>query len=224
MLRRMLITGLAAGVAAGLLITLVQQIRVAPLIAEAERYELAGLAEKPAAGNSRNSARDGFRDSPLGRLMVTAAVNMLIAVGFGLLLAAAFSLHGREPSLARGMVWGVAGYVVFVAAPALGLPPELPGTPAAGVQARQIWWLGTVAAALVGLCLIFLTHRLWLRFLGGFLATLPHALGAPHPPELAPPPYPEGLGTEFVLASLATSLIFWLLLGAFSGWLYRRLG
>ena len=67
-------------------------------------------------------------------------------------------------------------------------------------------------------------HRLWLSFVGGFIAALPHALGAPHPPELTPLPYPEGLGTEFVFASLATSLIFWLMLGTFSGWLYRRLG
>ena len=219
MLRKMLITALAAGVAAGLLLTLVQQVRVTPLIHLAERYE-------PAARGSTSDDSETqltFLQTAAGRLFVAAAANVLAGVGFGLLLAAAFALHGRETSFYRGVIWGIAGYTAFVAAPALGLPPQLPGAPAAELQARQLWWLGTAGATLAALTLIFLSRRLWLAFIGGFLAALPHAIGAPHPGPGAPSPFPEGLTTEFIFASLATNLVFWLILGGAAGWLYHRL-
>lgn len=268
MLRRLLITALAAGVAAGLLLTLVQQLRVTPLIHQAERYELAaqgsakgtqdsvsdaqGSAEgtqdsvsvaQGSAEGTQGSAKGTqdslttapgstsgdseqqltFQQTAAGRFFVTMAVNVLAGVGFGLLLAAAFALHGRETSFYRGVIWGIAGYTAFVAAPALGLPPELPGAVAAELQARQLWWLGTVGATLAALSLIFLSRRLWLVFIGGFLAALPHAIGAPHPGPGRLGPFPEGLATEFIYASLATSLVFWLMLGGAAGWLYQRL-
>jgi predicted cobalt transporter CbtA len=48
-------------------------------------------------------------------------------------------------------------------------------------------------------------------------------IGAPEPPEMVGK-VPPGLVAEFVIASLATAGLFWLLLGAISGWLYHRLG
>jgi len=35
---------------------------------------------------------------------------------------------------------------------------------------------------------------------------------------------PSGIVAEFVVASLAAAGLFWLLLGAITGWLYQRLG
>jgi predicted cobalt transporter CbtA len=71
--------------------------------------------------------------------------------------------------------------------------------------------------------MIFIADRLWLDLAGGFLLVLPHALGAPHAASAATVPFPPGMETQFIIASLATSLVFWLFLGGASGWIYRRL-
>lgn len=222
MLRRMLLTALVSGVAAGVLVTLVQQVRVAPLILEAETYEQRGGADTPARAEPADPADRGQDGGP-ARLLLTAVSNMLAGTGFGLLLAAGYALHGRHVTPGRGVLWGLAGYAVFIGAPALGLPPELPGAPAAALQARQLWWLGAAAATATGLAMIFIADRLWLDLAGGFLLVLPHALGAPHPASAATAPFPPDMATQFIIASLATSLVFWLFLGGVSGWIYRRL-
>ena len=54
-------------------------------------------------------------------------------------------------------MWGLAGFAVFTIAPGLGLPPELPGVPAAPLLSRQIWWVTAVlatAAACSGLLVL----------------------------------------------------------------------
>ena len=75
----------------------------------------------------------------------TAAANVLTAIGFALLLAAIFALRsantGNSVSWHQGLMWGLAGFAVFTIAPGLGLPPELPGVPAAPLLSRQIWWV-----------------------------------------------------------------------------------
>ena len=48
----------------------------------------------------------------------------------------------------------MAGFAVFMLAPSLGLPPELPGMPAAELGPRQVWWLLTAAATAAGLALL----------------------------------------------------------------------
>ncbi len=214
MLKKLLLTGIAAGLAAGLVASLAQQVRVIPLILEAEIYEHGGAAP----------AEEAAPQAEISRIARTAGANMMLGVGFALLLAAAYAVHGREASLKTGLLWGLAGYGVFVLAPAFGLPPELPGAPAVEVWTRQLWWAGAVAAAAGGLALVVFTRRLWLNALGGLLAVAPHIAGAPHPLQGTPTALPEALAQEFIIASLATSALFWLFLGGFSGWLYRRLG
>jgi predicted cobalt transporter CbtA len=60
--------------------------------------------------------------------------NVSMAVGFALMLVAAFALSGRRITWRSGLLWGLAGYGVFFVAPSLGLPPEVPGTLAAPLQ------------------------------------------------------------------------------------------
>ena len=51
----------------------------------------------------------------------------------------------------------MAGAFVFAAfglAPALGLPPELPGAFAASLRERQLWWLLAASGAAAGLLLL----------------------------------------------------------------------
>jgi predicted cobalt transporter CbtA len=51
---------------------------------------------------------------------------------------------------------------------------------------------------------------------------LPHLIGAPQPSEHGDSA-PVGLAQEFVIASLASTGLFWIALGTASGWLYKRI-
>jgi predicted cobalt transporter CbtA len=57
-------------------------------------------------------------------------------------------------NVARGFFWGLGAFAVFVVAPGLGLPPELPGIAAAPQLERQIWWTATILSTAAGLGLI----------------------------------------------------------------------
>ena len=99
------------------------------------------------------------------------------------------------------------------------MPPEAPGAVAPELLLRQGWWLGAVAGTASGLALLVFAPARWLKALGVLLLVLPHAIGAPpHGGGVAPE-----LAGNFVIASLATTALFWLVLGGLSGAVYRRL-
>ena len=240
MIQRILMTALAAGVASGLLITLVQEVTTTPLILHAESFEGGGHdhganmhgAEGEAtmtggaggeAGHSDDHG-DGAVWAPadgLERSVFTGLSNILLGVGFALLLVAGFALRGEAVDGRRGVLWGIAGFATFALAPALGLPPELPGSFAAEVSARQGWWLFAAAATGAGIWLLCFAKTLWPRLLGIAVLVVPHLFGAPHPEEIGGNIPPE-LAGHFVAASLVTAAIFWVFLGWLSGTLYRR--
>ncbi|MEX0760055.1 MAG: CbtA family protein [Tistlia sp.] len=251
MLRRILLTALAAGLIAGVLVTAVQSVTTTPIILHAEQYEsaaephdhsgldapaapLADLAEAllPSARAHSDASRDAGHESAEGsswapgdgleRLFYTLSANLLLGVGFALLIVAGFVLHGREVTTLSGILWGGAGFVVVTLAPGLGLPPEVPGSLAADLQARQLWWLFAAVAAAVGLGLVVFAARWPAKALGVAVAALPHLLGAPQPEALGGNVPPE-LAGHFAAASIVVSAIFWALLGWLSATFYRRL-
>ncbi|MCZ6728957.1 MAG: CbtA family protein, partial [SAR324 cluster bacterium] len=146
----------------------------------------------------------------------------LLGVGFGLFLAGAYLIYGGRVGFLRGFLWGLGGFAVFQLAPALGLPPAVPGSPLADVTARQVWWVGTVVASVVGLALVVFSRRNLLRGVGVVVILLPHLIGAPHLGPGVTSPLPPELISRFILASLATTGMFWLFLGGLSGWLHSR--
>jgi len=206
-LRYLVLVGLLAGLAAGVATTAVQAPTVAPLILAAEAFEPDhGAADHP--------------HSSIERSALTLLANTLAGVGFGLLLAAGYNLRNRG-GLRAGLGWGLAGFAAFYLAPALGLPPSLPGSALAELGARQAWWLGTAVASAGGLALLFLGRAAWLRICGAALLLLPHLIGAPRPdsPLVGPP---AELAHAFMLWSALCAAVFWLVLGALSGWLFAR--
>jgi cobalt transporter subunit CbtA len=206
-LRHLLAVGLFAGLAAGAAATLLQAATVVPLILQAEALEPQhALAEHAHSAAARSAS--------------TLLFNVLAGIGFGLLLAAAYNLRARA-GLRAGALWGLGGFIAFYLAPALGLPPSLPGTELAGLGARQAWWLGTAAATATGLALLVFGRRLWSRGCGLALLALPHLAGAPQPDVAAAGPPPD-LVQAFALWSAAANALFWLVLGAVSGWLFQR--
>lgn len=109
-------------------------------------------------------------------------------------------------------MWGLAGFAVFTIAPGLGLPPELPGVPAAPLLSRQIWWTTAVLATSAGLGLIVFRRSMPAAIAGVVLIMLPHLIGAPEL-EHVETNVPSSLSHQFVVAVTLTSLVFWSLLG-----------
>ena len=224
MLRRILLTGLIAGTAAGLFAAGLQHLRLIPLIAAAEVYEAAGAHAAHQHGQPEAAPAEWEPAPGLERTGYTVLADVLAGIGFALLLAggvALAQLRGYPVDARRGLIWGAAGFAVFALAPAIGLPPELPGMQAAALAARQEWWLLTAAATALGLGLVVFARPVALRIGGALLLLAPHLVGAPAAPPGASSLPPE-LAAQFATASLATAAMFWLLLGGISGWLYRR--
>jgi cobalt transporter subunit CbtA len=114
------------------------------------------------------------------------------------------------------MLWGIAGYLVFFVAPAVGLPPELPGTEAAPLRDRQVWWTATVIFSAAGLGLAAFATNIFLRVVGFALIAAPHIVGAPLPVIHGGTAPPE-LAREFTRAAYVANAAFWLALGAVLG-------
>ncbi|TFY90926.1 cobalt transporter [Pseudomonas nabeulensis] len=224
MIKRIAQTAGFTGLAAALLLTLLQSFWVAPLILQAETFEHAPAATEVAhehgAAAHEHDAEAWEPEDGWQRVLSTTGGNLVVAVGFALMLAGLYTL--RTPTrTAQGLLWGLAGYATFVLAPTLGLPPELPGTAAADLAQRQIWWIGTAASTAAGIALVVFGRNWLLKALGVAILVVPHVIGAPQP-EVHSMLAPEALEAQFKIASQLTNVVFWLALGLISAWLFRR--
>ena len=183
MTKNLLTSALFAGVAAGLVAAALQFGFVIPALLEGELYESGQRVHFAADGAPQGERGGPGLGTDYARHAMTAGFNLVAYTGFGLILVALMALADRRGiavSPRAGLVWGLAGFVAVQLAPAFGLPPELPGTPAADLGARQAWWLGTAAASAAGLGLIAFARGL-LPVAGVLLLALPHRIGAPPP-------------------------------------------
>lgn len=231
--RAIVFSAVLAGVVAGLVVTVAQLFGTIPLIQRGEVYERqadAAPAVAPSAGHDHSHATGGHDHDHaaawepaegLQRNAFTTGANILTAIGFSLLLGGIFALRGRSVDWREGLFWGLAGFVVFTAAPGLGLPPELPGMPVADLTLRQTWWIGTACATAAGLALLVFRRAPWAAVLGLGLIAAPHLVGAPQAPEIHTD-VPDALLHSFVVAAVLTSLLFWSLLGVLTSAAYAR--
>ncbi|MCK0209649.1 CbtA family protein [Starkeya koreensis] len=231
--RTILFVAALAGIGTGLIASALHLFTTVPLILQAETFENAGEETAPAvttdvhehapgtAAHSHDEEEWGPADG-IERNGLTVIFTVLTGFGFGLLLVAASEIAGGLKGWHQGLLWGLAGFAAFTVAPGLGLPPELPAMPAADLAARQLWWVGTVAATAGGLALIAFGRSPLLAVLGVALVLAPHVIGAPQP-DSHESPIPEALHHSFVVASVAVSFVFWALLGGLAGWLRPRL-
>jgi cobalt transporter subunit CbtA len=151
----------------------------------------------------------------------TLLADLLTGIGFALLLAAGLMLRGGEIAWRDGLFWGLAGFATFTLAPGLGLPPELPGTEAAPLLQRQVWWLATAASTGCALALLAFGRRAPSANLAAILVIAPHLYGAPRLDEHTAAA-PEVLAHQFVVAVTITSFLFWAILGATTGYFCGR--
>lgn len=238
MLKHMLTSALGAGLAAGLLAAVLHFAFVQPLILQAERYETGEavhFAGAEAAGahdhGTGHEEGDGHSHGPeaaaggggdAARNGLTVVFHVVLQVAYGLLLVAGFGVAralGREVTAREGVLWGIAGFAALQLAPALGLAPDLPGTPRGELQARQVWWAMTVAATAGGLALIAFGRGVGLVAAGVALLALPHLIGAPQAEGYAGVAPPE-LAAAFAARVLAVGLAVWAVLGWVAGRLW----
>ena len=228
--RQIVWAALLAGVITGVLMTLMQLVTTTPLIAQAEVYERRGsqvheehhgdvqAQAHHEGGHSDWEPEDGFE-----RTVYTGLATILAAFGYALILGAVLSLT-RAAGVRAGLSFGAAGFLVFQLAPALGLPPEPPGVPMAELLPRQLWWLGTVIATALALASWYFARnhskRMWIP-VGIVLIILPHVIGSPQAPAETSA-VPEELVHRFSVLALVTGAMFWLMLGALMGYLYRN--
>lgn len=230
-LRSFLTVALLAGIGAGLVNWGAHIIGTTPLILQAEVYEKAGVAaaanSEPtatteAAGHEHHHDADAWEPADgWERNLFTLGADLVTGVGYAFLLTAAIVFFGKGADWRRGILWGLAGFACFSLAPGLGLPPELPGTEAAPLVARQIWWIGTAIATGAGLFAAARLRNVYGYAIAVVLIVLPHIVGAPKP-EAAGGLAPEELERKFVLIAIATSLVFWLVLGVLTGAFFKR--
>lgn len=209
MFSRILTSALFAGFAAGLAGAMLQLAFVQPLLLHAELYETGVLTHPAVTADPALPAFDLVRNG-LSVLFTT-----LVYTAYALFLTAGIALageRGHRVSPRTGLLWGISGFVAVHLAPAFGVPPELPGSAAGDIAARQIWWFATAAAAAAAMALIGY-GRGWPAWAAATLLLLaPHLIGAPHPAAFTGPVPPE-LAAQFAARTLGVGLATWALLG-----------
>lgn len=224
MLKNILTSAVFAGASVGVIAALLQFWLVTPALMEGELFETGARVHFSTDGTTQSEAGHGSIWEEPSRHFMTIGFNIVTFTGFAFLLVAGFALAdraGHAVTEKQGFVWGLAAFLALQLAPAIGLPPELPGTPAAEVGLRQVWWIATVLCTAVGLSLIAFGANFVALGTGLVLILLPHIVGAPHldtyfgvaPPELS---------AHFVGLSLGTAALSWALLGFIAATLWVR--
>lgn len=246
MITRVLAVGLLAGLIAGVSVAVMQAFTTTPLIIAAETYENAP-AHHHAFSASPPIVRAVATNAPARlipvhqatgehaddtwtpadgweRTFYTGTATVGTAVGFAFLLLAGMLSAGGAITERRAIGWAAAAFAATGLAPAMGLPPELPGMDAAGLIDRQIWWIATAVASTVALWLFLRSETFAPKVLAFALLVLPHAIGAPQLAEAHASSVPADLAARFAATSLAVQASLWVLTGFFVGILWPRIG
>ncbi len=146
---RIIYSSIVIGLVAGMLLTSLQIAGLKPIIVEAERFETLATEMPAGHGNSGHSDHahgDDFWAPAQGleRNAYSFLANVLASTGFAaivLALMSQFQLPRKANiSWGQGSLWGLAGFATLFLAPAIGLPPEIPGAVSAALEHRQLWW------------------------------------------------------------------------------------
>ena len=232
MIRETLLAVALAGLVAALALTVMQISWVTPLILKAETFEDAAATQPHAHASAHehehahqhaheHGAEEWKPHDGLQRTLFTFAANILMGFAYGFMLVAVYLLWREPASAGSGALYGLAGFVAFFVAPSLGLPPELPGTAAAELSERQLWWTMIAVTTGAGLLVLFSRASVLSRVLGAALIAVPHLIAAPQP-EAHASLAPEDLQTQFRVASALSNAVFWILLGLASSYAFRK--
>lgn len=185
--RNIVFSAIFAGIVSGLIYGLFQATQISPIIYAAEEFEVSEIAVDVADdGHDHSHDHENWSsEDGLERKFYTISSTILTGISFALILIALMYWHNLKSSKPKvtwlsGLGWGVALMLCFFVSPVMfGLHPEVPGTQAAELENRQIWWLFCVTATMAGLVILYYTPMKY-KLAGLGLIVLPHVLGAPH--------------------------------------------
>lgn len=223
MFQRFFMTSLLAGAAAGLTAGILQLIFVQPVLLHAELYESGALVH---FGAEAVSAHPDLPNIDTARDGLSVIFTMLSYIGYTLILVALMSIaedRGAQINGRSGILWGVAGFVMFHFAPGLSLAPEVPGVAAADLGIRQIWWWSTVFAAGIAMWLLAFGRNWMMWGVAVILLASPHLIGAPEPDSFTGP-VPTEIGALFAARAFGVGMAAWVLVGCFAGFIWQREG
>ena len=209
----MVSTALLAGFLGGLCLFVIQRSSTLPLIRSAETFDKTSGPE---------SESDAFAKEPL-RSISTLLGDVLVAIGFGLIVTGIYTVSGSG-GWEMGLLIGLAGFVTFHLAPAVVVPPAVPGMEVASLALRQTAWLTAVASTVIGSILFFYLSGL-ARLSGLLFLVLPGVVFRFLVPLGMPSTQLRSLALldrAFVTRTLGMMLVFWLILGSLSGYLFAR--
>ena len=236
MTARIFASALFAGLLAGLIAVLLQWALMEKLILEGEEYEagakshFAGVLVLNEDGETAEQAAESGvaaeeeEESLATRYALAFFAAFVTWVGWALLMVAGFALaekYGQRITMKDAILWGVAGFGAIHVMTGIGLAPELPGTPAAELELRQLWWMTTAATAIIAFALMAYGRKPIYIVIGLALLIAPHLIGAPHLDGYAGVAPPE-LSGEYVARSYAVAFIAWVALGLAAGYFWNR--
>lgn len=239
MVNRVLSVSLLAGLLGGLLVAALQHVTTTPLILKAETFETAmrALEAQQAAftgeaklilahsGHEGGDHAEWKPEDGFQRTAFTTLVTVATAIGFAALLLGGMIAAGDRIDDRSALAWAACGFLAFGLVPAAGLAPELPGSAAAELLHRQVWWIATALVTAGGLFVFLRMEAPWLRALAVLAMLAPHIIGAPHPaaPESK---VPAEIAAHFAALSLSIQAALWLVTGFAVGvlwpWMSRR--
>ena len=216
-------TLLAAFVAAAIMIV-AQQFWLNDLLTKAEQLQANQVSSVAAKQHGNHHHGQHHHGDKTERVAVWQSfiAHFFTAWGYGLLLCGLIHLGRRRFSWQIGLLAGFGGFIVFMLAPSLGLPPSLPGSPLAPLEARQMWWLLSVLCGIVALWMLF-QRSMRFRAAAIAVASIPYIIVSPPESSAVLLPQLSALNQQFFYITLLTTLVFWLLLGSISGWMLSRL-
>jgi len=218
--RNLVLSAFFIAITAGLIFSAYQAIFITPVIVSSEVYEVAESA-------ASHQIEAWAPEDGLERHSWSFATNFLLCFAYALILLSAMTVK-TSVNAVKGLFWGGAAYLSIFAAPALGLPPEIPGMEAAYLEGRQTWWLFTVILTAFAFWLIAFQSALN-KAIGIVLILIPHILGAPQPEVHgfvnADPKAIEALTSlwhDFILQTSMANALLWLVIGGLSGYLVKK--
>ncbi len=217
--RNLVLSAFIIAISVGAIFSIYQAVFITPIIVDSEVYEVIETTTNQVAAWA---PEDGIE-----RETWSFVTNFLLCFAYALILLSAMATQ-TSVTVVKGLFWGGAAYLSVFVAPALGLPPEIPGMEAAYLEGRQGWWLLTVVLTVIALWLIAF-HSAMNKIIGVLLLLIPHFIGAPQP-EIdgfinTDPQAIEALTQlwhKFIIQTSLANALLWLLIGGSSGYLVEK--
>lgn len=214
MLYRIFAAAVAAGMIAAALISILQANTTGPMILMAETFELPPELYGPGGSEVDVGAA-------IQRSIFTFLANAVTTIAFALILIVGLTFGETKPDRTKGLMIAAIGFASFSLAPAMGMPPKLPGMPVGDLELRQFWWISTALITLAGMVCLFVQKKIPLQVLGAVLLIAPHVWGAPLPDDMDSD-VPATLAATFAANAIAMSAILWATLGATAPYFYEK--